>query len=666
MRSSKRVSAALAFGLLAFQLYIPWSVPHFVTEDGPSHLYTASVARGLLFHHNSEYAKVYAFNPRIVPNWGTTILFSLLESIAGVDRTETVAMNLAVLAGFFSFAYAFRAVAPNISPWTPFINFLLESWFLWLGFYNFYLGMAAMPFVLGYYIRHCRELTIRRAIVLSSGILCLFFIHLIPAVLAMFAIALIGAWVNLLLPAVSPKSAPALKNGIRSMILVALASLPALILCLFFARGAGGQFGSGVSFLSAIAQFPMHAFVTSSGRAGNQALLVPVVLFAILLAIVTLTRRQWMAMEGALAIVTLATFLIYVFVPDIGLGGNEAKIRFAWGVFLLGGLLLWTSLSLRKFRIPFELCVSALLFANLTSTLGGVSRYSRAVEAYLQVADKLPHGSHFVRLGYPVPGVSERFQFQGIARDPLFHTDAYIAARCGCVDLSDYQAPSGIFPVVFAPNIPRGERFALWSFEGPTPDAGERLKWLQSTLPVPIDDVILVGDSSSPAGYAQLLSQLSQGMRLVANSANPVFVRLYEHSESRGESPDIATSGSFDDISPYVQYSGEWFHDAQFQEASGGTITYSDHPGDSFRMAFRGTAVTYLYTKAPNRGMADVLIDGHPVTRLDLYSADTRWQSNQMFTGLTNGQHTIEVRVAGVRNSKSLGNFVDLDQLIVR
>jgi hypothetical protein len=54
--------------------------------------------------------------------------------------------------------------------------------------------------------------------------------------------------------------------------------------------------------------------------------------------------------------------------------------------------------------------------------------------------DPLPPGATFVRLRYPTPAAKSRFGFAEVPLDPLFHVDAYVAARRGLVDLSDYQA----------------------------------------------------------------------------------------------------------------------------------------------------------------------------------------------------------------------------------
>ena len=92
--------------------------------------------------------------------------------------------TLCVIAGFFGIAYLRRSVDPLSSPWSPINNFLLCTWFLWIGFYNFYLGMALFPFVAGYYIRHASAMNLRRTALVTFGLVVLFFTHVMPFALA--------------------------------------------------------------------------------------------------------------------------------------------------------------------------------------------------------------------------------------------------------------------------------------------------------------------------------------------------------------------------------------------------------------------------------------------------------------------------------------------------
>jgi hypothetical protein len=132
--------------------------------------------------------------------------------------------------------------------------------------------------------------------------------------------------------------------------------------------------------------------------------------------------------------------------------------------------------------------------------------------------------------------------------------------------------------------------------------------------------------------------------------------------------PDIqpAGPGTYDDRDPVIDYTGAWLHDRQFKQASSGTITYSNVPGDSFRLFFSGTEIEYVYTKALNRGTAEVWIDRQKRASIDQYSESIQWRQSTVFSALASGPHTIEVRVTGDRNPRSSGFYVDLDAFVVK
>jgi len=125
------------------------------------------------------------------------------------------------------------------------------------------------------------------------------------------------------------------------------------------------------------------------------------------------------------------------------------------------------------------------------------------------------------------------------------------------------------------------------------------------------------------------------------------------------------SAGTYDDRDWRIQYNGAWLPDRQFNQASSGSITYSDKLGDSFRLFFSGTKIEYVYTKAPNRGIAEVWIDRQKRAEIDQYAAKIEWQRRSSFAGLAPGPHTIEVRVAGRHNPRSAGEFIDLDEFVV-
>jgi hypothetical protein len=123
--------------------------------------------------------------------------------------------------------------------------------------------------------------------------------------------------------------------------------------------------------------------------------------------------------------------------------------------------------------------------------------------------------------------------------------------------------------------------------------------------------------------------------------------------------------GEYDDVNPRIEYRGSWFHDHQFQEAAGGTLTYSSQPDAAVRFSFRGSAVTWDFTRAANRGIVEVQVDRQAPVLVDLYSAQTRWRQSQRLEKLGPGLHTIEVRNTGRKNQSSSGLFLDVDRFVI-
>jgi hypothetical protein len=121
-----------------------------------------------------------------------------------------------------------------------------------------------------------------------------------------------------------------------------------------------------------------------------------------------------------------------------------------------------------------------------------------------------------------------------------------------------------------------------------------------------------------------------------------------------------------DDQNPRLQYRGRWRTLRQFGLACGGTLNYTDEPGAEVTLAFTGTSVTYLFTRAYTRGMAEVLIDGTRREVLDEFSSGIEWRSEVTYAGLAPGPHSITIRCLHSKAAASTDYDVDVDGFLVR
>ncbi len=126
---------------------------------------------------------------------------------------------------------------------------------------------------------------------------------------------------------------------------------------------------------------------------------------------------------------------------------------------------------------------------------------------------------------------------------------------------------------------------------------------------------------------------------------------------------------TYDDTDPALHYTGTWTH-ASNQSFTGGdykdTESYSDTTGDSMSVTFTGTAVQYIAPTTYNHGIADISLDGGPVTAVDGYSSGTDFQQVlYSASGLPDTTHTLTITVSGQKNPASSGTFVSVDAINV-
>jgi hypothetical protein len=110
-----------------------------------------------------------------------------------------------------------------------------------------------------------------------------------------------------------------------------------------------------------------------------------------------------------------------------------------------------------------------------------------------------------------------------------------------------------------------------------------------------------------------------------------------------------------------IAYAGTWTTQA-VAGAFGGSVRFATATGATATYTFSGNNVAWVTTRASNRGIAQVRLDGVLVATVDLFAAAT--SPRQLVfqrTGIGAGTHTLQVRVTGTRNAASTGNRIDVD-----
>ena len=144
--------------------------------------------------------------------------------------------------------------------------------------------------------------------------------------------------------------------------------------------------------------------------------------------------------------------------------------------------------------------------------------------------------------------------------------------------------------------------------------------------------------------------------------------RVYADLRTDRCEPDVDSlkkCAKCDDTNWSITYTGDWVR-GEFEEASNATLTYTNDPAAVARFSFEGTELRYWYTKAFNRGLAAIFIDGVSKGVVDIYNPTIEWQSSSVFSGLAPGRHVVEIRATGRHDSASTDAYIDIDALEAR
>ncbi|HEX8986193.1 MAG TPA: hypothetical protein VF767_12185 [Bryobacteraceae bacterium] len=329
-----RFNKGLFFVLLGAAVAVTLFQRAFPSQDGPLHLYYADVLANLLrgsgaYSHAFEIKHLfppYAFEPYLL-----VALSALLPPLVA----EKVVVALAIV----GFALGFRYLVHAIDPGNELIPLaavpLATNKLLYMGFYNYSLGVAAAFFAMGFWLRHYDRLTPRRTAGFLALILLLVSMHPVALFIALMFVALhltLVLWgrVRAARGAVLERVRTALTQSARA-VACALVSASTLLWLLAF-RSAGEQSGSTFHEPPRILQLLKLNTVspfTSGAYRGVLALMVGILVLGAA-ARVWKARRTLTAPEWAAPAMALACAVAFVAVPwEVnGRGGAHFPDRF--------------------------------------------------------------------------------------------------------------------------------------------------------------------------------------------------------------------------------------------------------------------------------------------------------------------------------------------------
>ena len=205
---------------------------------------------------------------------------------------------------------------------------------------------------------------------------------------------------------------------------------------------------------------------------------------------------------------------------------------------------------------------------------------------------------------------------------------------------------------------------ASWTF------SGRSVAWITSVGPtqgkatVLVDDVAKasVNDYSRSTKYG--VQRVVKGLAKGKHTITVVATGKKGARAGRGSSVvvDAFRVGKKLTLNPVV--TAKWQRVATAKTAGGGYCVAA-LKGQTVRFTFRGTGFTWLTATGKAYGRAALVVDGVKSGTYDNYSAVTTWQVARPVAGLSDGLHTVVVKVLGSKNAKATGTSVVVDGFVV-
>jgi hypothetical protein len=206
-----------------------------------------------------------------------------------------------------------------------------------------------------------------------------------------------------------------------------------------------------------------------------------------------------------------------------------------------------------------------------------------------------------------------------------------------------------------APTVqPPAERFPADTSTGGTSVPVE-IKWSATDSESAIVEYQLQQSSNGGGTFSNVsLSSATSTSKVIQLTPGKTYQYRVRARDAAGNLSDWAHGPRFvisaiQETNSAVAYAGTWTQ-AAVSSANGGGVKYATGAGDTATFTFTGREVAWLAARGPDRGRAEVWLDGAKVANVDLYrKSGTQWRRMVFATGFLDpsATHTLEVRVSG-------------------
>jgi hypothetical protein len=448
--------------LLAASVVPIWWFHYFPSQDGPAHLENTVILREYADPDRALLREFYAINTRPEPNWLGHLILGGLMTFVPILAAEKILLTGYLLLLPLSLRSAIKALRSDADFLALLVFPFVPNLFFHMGFHNFCYSLPLFFFVVGYWLKHLGAFTWRRIIGLMVLGLVLYFGHLVSLVAAWIAIGVHALWLAWLdARKVRGQGESGLLRFSRSLWPKIqppiIAFLPSLLLALWFlsrqgwaARQSGEVLGD--STWSILVK--LESLVSFSIYEGIVSVALSVFFVGLTLYVLAVRLKSLKAAPGdGLLFAALAFIALYFLTPSALAGGLFVNYRLT--LYPCFALLLWFATQPIIARARWAVRAAAVV--GTVALLGLHSHaYAQAndyLEEMLQVADAIEPNHTLVPLNFMQPGVSPDGKLLSVRVGPFRHAAGHIAAAVHIVNLKNYEASTGYFPMLYRSEV---------------------------------------------------------------------------------------------------------------------------------------------------------------------------------------------------------------------
>ncbi len=441
----------LTLGLVIY-LFPILTCKYFLTVDGPAHVYNSRLLKDwILGEHLDFYQKFYFDHFKPDPNWMDHALLSSLMVVFPSNIAEKILLTVYVL----GFGVGILSLIYHINRENIFLVFLglpfIYHFTFFNGFWNSSLSLVLGIWVIVWWNFHYRKFTASSVITGLVLITPLYFTHLLGLGMALMVMG--GTWLMEYVANLQQKNMNARQLLFKRLMLAVVVALPAVMLVANFIYTKGlNQIQSSVNPKILFDQYVILTGLKSIGAEPYETVFVKIIAFTFHLllvwGIIVKVKTRAISKYDGFLLAFIIILYFYLNLPEAIVGGSVLikRVQIVPYVLLIGWLAQFTFPQV--IRKGFAILLFIVSVGLVVSRMPAHHRNNQGVKEYLSVLPYIEPESTVLPLSYNHNGLDEDTSV--LSKMWLFmHAGDYLGAEKPLVLLSNYEASSGAFPLIY-------------------------------------------------------------------------------------------------------------------------------------------------------------------------------------------------------------------------